>query len=345
MVRNIDIEEALKENYVLIDVRTEEEFKEFHIPGAVNVPLFTTDEKKKISEVYYKKGEKEARLFALKIVSPKIPGLVEKIRELKERQDKVALYCWRGGMRSFSLATISSLAGVYVPIVKGGYRAFRKYILKRIEMLSKGKTFIVIYGPTGCGKTRILRILKRKGFPVIDLEGLAGHRGSVFGGIGLKQPSQKMFDALLWKEMENYKESSFLVVEGESRKIGKIHIPEPFWKKMRNGIGVIVSIPLDERVKVSLEDYKVLENEPEIYLEALERIKKHLPSQKYNLIKEHIKERNYREAIKELMLSYYDPLYRRSTPDAELEIDAQNLEEAIEELSRYLSKLNNPVLA
>ncbi len=345
VIESIPIEKALEENYIFIDVRTKEEFKEFHIPGALNIPLFTLEERKKISEIYYSKGEKQARIFALKVISPRLPELVEKILKIKKTHGKVALYCWRGGMRSFSLAVVSYLAGVYIPIVKGGYRAFRKFILERIERLSERKTFIVLYGPTGCGKTKILRTLKLKGFPVIDLEGLAGHRGSVFGGIGLKQPSQKMFDAMLWKEMEKYKNSDFLIVEGESRKIGKIHIPETFWKAMKKGRKIILTLPIEERVKVSLEDYKISQNEPKIYIKSLEKIKKHLPLEKYNLIRNLIERENYREAVKELMISYYDPLYRKSTPEAEAKIEAKDVEDAVKKLSLYLSKLNNPVLA
>ena len=269
LVREITVEEALSKGYRFIDTRTPEEFEEFHIPGAYNVPLFSAEERKKVSRVYYEKGEKEARLYALEIVGPKLHKIVRQIKEIKDREGKVVVYCWRGGMRSLAVAAICTLAGVSVPRLEGGYRAFRKYILNRMAEILKDKKLIVLYGPTGSGKTRIIRALKEKGYPVIDLEGLAGHRGSVFGGIGLEQPSQKMFDALLWQELERLKDAPCILIEGESRKIGRLFIPEPFWEAMERGEKIYVELPLEERVKISMEDYGVDRFPPEVYLEAL----------------------------------------------------------------------------
>jgi tRNA 2-selenouridine synthase len=336
-VREVTVEEALNRNFKLIDVRTKEEFEEFHIPGALNVPLFTKEEREKISEVYYSHGEKEARLFALKLVAPKLYDVVSRIRKIKERDGQVAVYCWRGGMRSLAVATICNLTGVHVFRLKGGYRAFRRFILRRIEEISEGLKVVVLYGPTGVGKTRILRELKEEGYPVVDLEGLAGHRGSVFGGIGLKQPSQKMFDAYLWQELERLKDSPYVLVEGESKKIGKLFIPDPFWKAMERGKKILLTLPLEERIRVSLEDYGIGNFPPQVYLEALARIKRILGDVKYNRIKMLIEMENYEEAVKELMVNYYDKLYSRSTPETEYTIEAKTLLEAKEKLKRFLS--------
>jgi len=339
LVKEVTVEEALKKGFKLVDVRTEEEFEEFHIPGAINVPLFTQKEREEVSKVYYSKGEKEARLFALKLVAPKLYDIVTKIREVKERYGQVAVYCWRGGMRSLAVATICNLVGVHVFRLKGGYRAFRQFILKRIAEISEGLRVVVLYGPTGVGKTRILRELKEEGYPVIDLEGLAGHRGSVFGGIGLKQPSQKMFDSLLWMELEELKSSPYVLVEGESKRIGKLFIPEPFWKAMERGVKLLLTLPLGERVKVSMEDYGVGNFPPRVYLSALLRIKKILGDEKYGYIKELIEAGNYEEAVRELMINYYDKLYSRSTPQVQQKIEAKTLPEAKEKLKEILSSL------
>ncbi len=336
LVREISVEEALKKGYRFIDTRTAEEFSEFHIPGAYNVPLFTSEERKEVSKVYYERGEKEARLYALELVGPKLYLIVRKVKEIKEKEGKVVVYCWRGGLRSLAVAAICTLAGVNVPRLIGGYRAFRQYIMERMAEILKNKKLVVLYGPTGCGKTRIIRILREKGYPVIDLEELAGHRGSVFGGIGLQQPSQKMFDALLWQELERLKDSPCILVEGESRKIGKLFIPEPFWEAMQKGEKIYIELPLKERVCISMEDYGVDKFPPEVYLEALSRIKKILGDEKYREIKKFIEERKYPEAVSELMVNYYDKLYARSTPPEAKPFYVKSFDEAVSTVESYL---------
>ncbi|MEO2083825.1 MAG: tRNA 2-selenouridine(34) synthase MnmH, partial [Desulfurobacteriaceae bacterium] len=243
--------------------------------------------------------------------------------------------------RSLAVATVCNLVGVSVGRLSGGYRAFRKYILERMEKISEKLNLIVLYGPTGVGKTRILRKLKEEGFPVIDLEGLAGHRGSVFGGIGLSQPSQKMFDALLWQELETLKDSGTVIVEGESRKIGKLYIPEPFWKAMERGRKILITLPLEERVKISMEDYQVNKFPPEVYIEAVKRIRKILGDEKFREIKALIKEKQFEKAVKELMVNYYDKLYSRSTPEVEITVSAKNSEELYRKLKELLLNLTS----
>ncbi|WP_457681435.1 tRNA 2-selenouridine(34) synthase MnmH [Thermovibrio sp.] len=336
LVKEIEVEEALKKDFKFVDVRTKEEFAEFRIPGAYNVPLFTKEEREQVSKVYYEKGEKEARLFALKLVSPKLYQMVNEIKKIKEEHKSVAIYCWRGGLRSLAVATICNLSGVFVFRLKGGYRAFRNYILKRIEEILKDKEVIVLYGPTGVGKTRMLRELKEEGFPVLDLEGLAGHRGSVFGGIGLKQPSQKMFDALIWEELERLKENKVIVVEGESRKIGKLFVPESLWKKMIEGRKVLLELPLKERIRISMEDYGVGKFPKEVYLEALSKIRRILGEEKYKEIKELIKREEFKRAVEELMVNYYDKLYERSIPEVDTKISAKDYEEGKEKFKELL---------
>ncbi|GAB6076901.1 tRNA 2-selenouridine(34) synthase MnmH [Desulfurobacterium crinifex] len=342
LVKEITVEEALKKGFTFVDVRTAEEFEEFHIPGALNISLFTKEEREKISKIYYSKGEKEARLYALELVGPKLHGIVREIKGIKDRHKNVVIYCWRGGMRSLSVAAICNVAGVHVSRLHGGYRAFRQYILRRLEEICQKVNLVILYGPTGVGKTRILRKLKEEGYPVIDLEGLAGHRGSVFGGIGLEQPSQKMFDSLLWLELEKLKGSPYILIEGESKKIGRLFIPEPFWKAMEKGRKIQLTMPLIERVKISMEDYGVNEFPPETYLEALERIRKILGDERYRRLRELIKAKSYKEAVKELMINYYDKLYSRSIPEVEKTIEARDIDDAIRKLK---SVLNNQVLS
>ncbi len=339
LVKEVTVETAIGEGFKLVDVRTPTEFEEFHIPGAENVPLLGDEERAKVSEVYYTKGEREARFLALRLAGPRLYRIVEEVRRLKKKHRQVAVYCWRGGMRSLAVCTICNLAGLDVSRLKGGYRAFRRFALRRMEELLEGKEVVVIYGPTGTGKTRMIQALSQMGYPAINLEALAGHRGSVFGGIGLKQPSQKMFDSLLWLELERLKASTYIVVEGESRKVGRLFIPDALWKRMERGRNILITAPLNVRVELSLREYLSADASPDIYLEALGRVRKLLGEHRFTYIKNLIAGERYEEAVKELILGYYDPLYRNSTPPVEFSFKVTSPEEGVEKLRELLDSL------
>jgi len=341
-VPEIDVEKAVNGKFTFVDVRTAEEFKDFHIPKAYNVPLFTKGEKDFISKIYREKGEREARFEAVKVVSPKIYSIVSKVDEIKKRHENVVVYCWRGGLRSLAVTSFCQLAGVFVFRLKGGYRAFRQFILDDMGKILSDKKIYVLYGPTGCGKTIVLRYLKSKGFPVIDLEGLAGHRGSVFGSIGMKQPSQKMFDALLWCQLRKLKDSPFIIVEGESKRIGNLYLPDFLYERMEKGLKVGVSVPLEERINFSLKEYRVGKFEVSVYLDALSKIKRYLPPEVYKRIESRIRCGDFPSAVRDLMIFYYDKLYKRSMPERfDFEIKALSIEELKKKLERFFLSLRN----
>ncbi|SNR62237.1 tRNA 2-selenouridine(34) synthase MnmH [Desulfurobacterium atlanticum] len=341
-VPEIDVKKALNGNFTFVDVRTAEEFKNFHIPKAYNVPLFNKEEKEFISKIYREKGEKEARFEAVKVVSPKIYSIVERVDEIKKRHENVAVYCWRGGLRSLAVTSFCQLAGVFVFRLKGGYRAFRYFILADMEKLLSDKRVYVLYGPTGCGKTAVLRYLKAKNFPVIDLEGLAGHRGSVFGSIGMKQPSQKMFDALLWCQLRRFKNSPFIIVEGESKKIGNLYLPDCLFNKMKEDFKIAVSVPLEERVRFSLKEYGVGKFESSVYLDALSKIKRYLSPEVYKELESGIRCEDYPSVVRNLIIFYYDKLYKRSMPGKfDFEIKASSVEELKVKLEKFFLYLKD----
>ncbi len=341
-IEEIEVEKAVNGKFAFIDVRTVEEFKDFHIPKAYNVPLFTKKEKELISKIYREKGEREARFEAVKVVSPKIYSIVSRIDEIKKKHENVVVYCWRGGLRSLAVASFCQLAGIFVFRLKGGYRAFRQFILDDMDKILSDKKIFVVYGPTGCGKTKILKDLMAEGFPVLNIEGLAGHRGSVFGGIGLKQPSQKMFDTLVWAALRNCNNSPFIIVEGESKRIGNLYLPDALWSKMAGGNKIVVSMPLRERVKHSLKEYSPDRFPSKIFLSAIKRIERYLPPKIYLQIKESICKKDYEKAIEILMLTYYDKLYGRSMPntDVSTEINAENLIQLKEKLLDYFKDIH-----
>ncbi|MDP4171532.1 MAG: tRNA 2-selenouridine(34) synthase MnmH, partial [Bacillota bacterium] len=195
-MRDITVEDLFNtENPVIIDVRAPIEYKDGSIPGSINIPLFTDEERHIIGIIYKNEGQASAKWRAMELVSPKLPGLLKEIKELSEGKIPV-IHCWRGGMRSQAVMTFLEFSGIRAKRLAGGYKAYRQYILQQIPSMLPEKA-VVIHGMTGVGKTEILKILNNQGYPVLDLEGMAGHRGSIFGSIGIGEGNnQKTFDSL-----------------------------------------------------------------------------------------------------------------------------------------------------
>lgn len=251
----LDIEEALqRDDLVFIDVRTPSEFGRASIPGAVNIPLFDDRQFRELGAIYRNRGEKAARLAGLALAAPKLPELVEQIRTASGAKTPL-IYCWRGGLRSLSLYQILNLAGVPALRLRGGYRAFRRYVNARLRDFSLQSEILVLHGLTGVGKTALIRALARKGYAALDLEGLARHRGSVFGAVGIQPRSQRDFEALLLQKLQRFKDSPYLVLEGEGKRIGNIHLPPFLTRAMEEGKHLLLTAPLPVRVERILEDY------------------------------------------------------------------------------------------
>ncbi len=325
------------EEKVLVDVRSPAEFEEFHIPGAVNVPLFEDEEKKLIGQIYRTRGEAEARKVGEEIALSRIGKLAEEIRKLKEEHGNVIVYCWRGGMRSKGFCEAMARLGIQTYRLRGGYRAYRNFILKDMERILEGVNFIVLTGRTGVGKTRILRKLKEKGLPVIDLEGLAMDRGSVFGGVGMKKRvSQKMFDSMIYEDLRRIGGGP-IFIEDESRWIGNVHIPEALWRKKEKGIYVEIKASLETRIRNILEDYTSSEGWEEEARTALYRIRKYLGPQKFSYVVERFDKGDYEEVVRFLIEEYYDRKYKQfGVPVAEFWAD--DLEGCVRDLEEFLKE-------
>ncbi len=310
--RDIKAEDIYRfERKVLVDIRSPQEFEEFHIPGAVNVPLFENEEKKLVGYVYRNEGIERAKEVGKEIAQRKIEEFYRTFRELKERFENVIVYCWRGGMRSRGMCEAMAQKGLDLYRLEGGYRAYRQFILKDMERLAGGVEFIVLTGKTGVGKTEVLKVLKERGYPVVDLEGLAKDRGSVFGSVGItERVSQKMFDALLYEELRRAG-SGLVFIEDESRRIGNIYIPDPVWKRKERGIYVELVASIERRVENIMEVYTRREGWQEEALEAVLRIRKYLGPQRLEYILKRFREGNYREVVRFLMEEYYDRKYRQ----------------------------------
>ncbi|MFC5405990.1 tRNA 2-selenouridine(34) synthase MnmH [Cohnella soli] len=334
MVHDITIEEwlALREKgeLTLIDVRSPSEFEEATIPGSVNVPLFDDAERAEVGTLYKKTSIQAAKDRGLEIVSAKLPSFMRTIAAIP---GKKAVFCWRGGMRSRTTATLLSLLDIRVARITGGYRAYRKWVVDMLETFEITSDAYVLHGLTGTGKTAILQAMKERGIGVIDLEQLAGHRGSIFGEIGMRAHNQKTFESLLLDELLRLRNEPFVVFEAESKRIGKATLPEFLVRKKEEGAPIWIELPFEERVKRIMQDYRPWEH-PEQSLEAFRKIKSRLHTPIAAEIEVCLQEGAFERAVALLLEHYYDPRYvftaTRYDEAERTVIRANSLEEAIE---------------
>jgi tRNA 2-selenouridine synthase len=216
----------LLDSHCLVDARTPLEFAEDHLPGAVNVPLLTNEERVEIGILYKQQGPQPARIRGLELTAGRFPAMVQEIAAAAAGRPILA-YCWRGGLRSRTVATIMELTGYQVQQLSGGYKAFRNQVTAYFADFRPAEPLVVLHGMTGIGKTTLLALLRERSEATIDLEGLAQHRGSAFGSLGLSQDelSQKHFETLLWNAFRKLPPGKTVYLEGESRRIGKISLP------------------------------------------------------------------------------------------------------------------------
>ncbi len=237
---------SLSNRNLIIDVRSPGEFLSGHIPGAINLPLFSDEERAEVGTIYVRRSKEDAVQRGLEIVGPKMGGFVKKARHLFDG-NPILLYCWRGGMRSNSMAWLFQTAGLPVYVLKGGYKAYRHSFTDLLE--SAPWEFISLNGLTGCGKTDILHCLETQGEQVIDLESLANHKGSAFGHLGNRnQPSTEHFMNLIYERLRIFDAGKPIWIEGESRSIGHVFIPDLFYSKMQSAKRIFYEIPFEDRI-------------------------------------------------------------------------------------------------
>lgn len=316
MLKDISPEDLLSiSDTVYIDGRSEDEFKDGTIPGAVNVPLFDNKERAEIGTIYTQDSPQKALSRGLEIASSKLPELYKKVKEVSSDRP-VMIFCWRGGMRSKALATVLDLMGLSVFRLTGGYKAYRNLVL---DYFAAEFPFhiVLIRGNTGTGKTDLLKRLKSEGYPVIDLEGLSNNRGSVFGHIGLgSQPTQKQFESLLYKEIVSYQKYPYLIVECESKRIGRVTLPNAFYCAMQQGTQVLLYDTLPNRVTRLVQEYTAIPGLVQDLEESLERLKKRIGKRTVEELIRLLRENKYEELTERLILEYYDVLYGYPNEDS-----------------------------
>ncbi|MEZ4908615.1 MAG: tRNA 2-selenouridine(34) synthase MnmH [Saprospiraceae bacterium] len=302
----IEIAEFLKQTSPVIDVRSPAEFLKGHFPGAYNIPLLSNEERAVIGTLYKQKGREEAILKALELTGPKMAKYVYELNEILENysERKIRIYCWRGGMRSGSMAWLFSLFGVDTDILIKGYKAYRNFVQNEFSKIKKP---IILGGYTGSGKTEILHQITGKNQQVVDLEYYAHHKGSAFGFIGEKaQPSTEQFENNIGILLNEFDKSLPIWIEDESRTIGKVYLPENLYATIRNSDLIFIDLPKELRVENLVRIYAGYEKSH--LLKALDKIVKRLGGQNYKAAVQALEVGDY-HTVADISLSYYDKAY------------------------------------
>ena len=313
------IEQLYGKDYVFVDVRSPAEFSEDHIPGAVNIPLFSNEERAIVGTLYKQVGKDVAIHKGLEIVGNKLQEMLQTYQQLQGK--KLCVYCWRGGMRSASVVELLQSLKFDVVQLEKGYKDYRRFVGEQLEQAII-PPLVVLYGLTGSGKTEILQKLDNS----IDLEGLAQHRGSIFGDLGLRPRSQKMFDSLLLQKFYQIQKEKIIFIEGESRKIGQIMIPLRLWVLMQKGTKVKVLCSTEERVERLYKEY-CTKMDKEFIIQKLQYIQKYLGKKKTEALIELLGQDKVKEVIQTLLLDYYDPLYRHTVDNKEYRFEIHDAKE------------------
>lgn len=304
----VPLSEFLNHRGLCVDVRAPREYAQGRIRGALNLPLFTDDERAQVGTLYKQVGKQAAVELGVRIISPKLPLLLDQVKsaraESNNPDEPLRVYCFRGGLRSSFAGWFFQFIGIKTKVLRGGYKAFRRYAL---ETLLQPMPLIVLGGPTGSGKTRLLQELSASGEQVVDLEALAFHRGSSFGlAPGDLQPSTEQFENELACELLKCSTNKPIWVEDESRMIGLCSLPEAFFNRMKASPLFFVETPLEERIQLILETYGKY---PEAYLiSCTEKIQKRLGFERTRQAVEFIRAGELAKAV-QILLQYYDTTY------------------------------------
>jgi tRNA 2-selenouridine synthase len=332
-VQKITIDQflALAKQFPILDARSPGEYDHAHIPGAYSLPLFTDDERKIVGTAYKQESREQAIKIGLDYFGVKMKKMVEEVEEILAtiaKEDKklnapkspsgggLLIHCWRGGMRSAGVAWLLDLYGFKVFTLVGGYKTYRQWARSQFE---KKYNFTILGGYTGSGKTLVLNELKRIGKPIIDLEGLANHKGSAFGAFGEQpQPSQEMFENLLAGALSSITNHSLretetpenltdtIYIEDESQRIGLLNLPTELWTTMRNSPLSFLEIPFEERLNYLTAEYGKFEKEK--LVNAIIRIQKRLGGLETKTSINYLLENNHKECFR-ILLTYYDKCY------------------------------------
>ncbi len=298
----------------VIDVRSPAEFLDDHVPGAINLPVLDNAQRAKIGTLYNQVNPFTAKRTGAALVARNIAHHLETTLNEMPRTWRPLVYCWRGGQRSGAMAKVFSDIGWQASVIEGGYKAYRRAVLEILNNIPSKLRLIVIAGKTGTAKTRILRAAGVKGMQIIDLEGLAKHRGSLFGREpGSPQPSQRLFESRLARALLELSGDRSVFIEAESNKIGEIHVPPALWAQMRSAKRITVEAPLTARINFLMEDYDHIISDQIDVAELLSGLKTRHSAELFDYWKNNIKTKNWETFVESLLTHHYDPSYSRSS--------------------------------
>ena len=340
MPETVTFHPDLLDTHCIVDARTPLEFAEDHLPGAINVPLLSNDERVEVGTLYKQEGAHLARIRGLELTAGRFPQIVAEIAATAAGRP-ILVYCWRGGLRSKTIASILDLTGFPVKQLVGGYKAFRNQVAAYFDNFTPNAPLVVLHGMTGIGKTTLLGLLAERGESIVDLEGIACHRGSAFGSLGLSQKNltQKRFETLLWDRFRKLPVGKYIYLEGESRRIGQMTLPGNLYDVMGESIKVWCTASLETRVRRLTDEYGLKEYEAGL-TEALERIKKRLGGDKYAEIAGYLLRWEMEPFMTELIVSYYDKLYYKVREwKEELTLSLEDFAAAADELVKEIKLL------
>ncbi len=332
MKDKITIKQAIEDNVVFIDTRTPDEFALDHIPDAVNIPILSNEERATVGLIYKQISKKQAVDKGLAFFAARLPSMMKEIN--KYRDKKLIINCWRGGMRSRAITGFLQGLNYNAYRLEGGYKEYRRFVREKLGNIEIKPKFIVLSGLTCTGKTDLL-----KQFPnSLDLEGLAQHRSSLYGAIGLEPRSQKMFESLILQRLKELENEKYVIIEGESRRIGDVLIPEQLWTAMKKGVNVKIESKLENRARLCVDEYFTSKERVEEIKNVTKSLMKVISNKKKEEVLMAIEKKDYLKAASILLEFYYDPLYSHTLKQVDFShsIDSDNLEKAREELGRII---------
>jgi tRNA 2-selenouridine synthase len=298
----------------LIDARTPSEYALDHIPGAVNAPVLDDAQRAQVGTLYKQVSPFEAKKLGGALVARNVGRHIETLFGANDKHWKPLVYCWRGGKRSGAMAHILREVGWDAQTLPGGYRAYRRWVVEELLRLPEKFSFVVVHGPTGSGKSRLLAALERAGAQVLDLEALAAHRGSVLGGLPQRaQPSQKWFESQLLARLAALDPARPVMVEGESKKIGEVQVPEALMARMRASPCVVLDTPLETRIELLLGEYRHFTDDRAALEAQLDCLAPLHGRERIGQWKSLAGAGEWRAFVARLLVEHYDPAYGRSS--------------------------------